>query len=226
MTKSLSDHGRRVQFLAYSPGVLFWKLPQTSPVCEPCYEGYLTFCICWVSDRNQAFPVNQTLGIHCKAGCDPSWWIWRSGGWHLRVVKRFEMYSWPWGRRSCLVMKPSKSESTFVPQSYTRSLKLIMFLLHILSPSLSLSLVCLMCLVPALFLLRWKWQDRICIRSYAVKPFLKLLRGAVSLANASMLNYKAACHSTSPSTISPVFKWLYFRRPFTAFELLQHISAP
>ena len=30
--------------------------------------------------------------------------------------------------------------------------------------------------------------------------------GAVSLANASMLNYKTACHSTSPSTISPVFK--------------------
>ena len=83
MTKSLSDHGRRAQFLAYSPGVLVWKLPQTSPACEPCYEEYLTFCICWVSDRNQAFSVNQTLGIHCKAGCDPSWWIWRSGGWGL-----------------------------------------------------------------------------------------------------------------------------------------------
>ena len=83
MTKSLSDHVRRVQFLAF-----FWCF---------CFENYLKLSqtdhqrtllrrvpyirsasFCWVYDWIRALPVlNQTQGIHCKAGCDPGWWIWR-----------------------------------------------------------------------------------------------------------------------------------------------------
>ena len=166
---------------------LFWKLPQTDHqrtlLRRVPYIRSASFC--WVYDWIQALPVlNQTQGIHCKAGCDPGWiWreIWGRGRHTLRlvkIVKRFEMYSWPSGRRSCYVLfgNETKQEWEYILASIINmSFEIIYCSSSTHSFSLSLSLLSVFGSSTFPVEMEVAGHDLHCL--YAVRPFLKLLLG-------------------------------------------------